>query len=528
MKSIAKVLKYEGLLLTGIALLVLFLATDMFVRFWFILLLGPVLLVAGFLMDLGSIGTTLRKRTTKYGVNAILFTVVVGAIIGFANVIAGGYEKSWDGTFAKVNTLSDQTVKILSELKSPVQVTAFFAAGEGRDVEEVLKRYRNAAPKEIFSYRLVDPDQHPEVLKSYDVSRRGAIVVESGGRKNIIADPGESALTQSILKVTQAKVGPICFVTGHGEATVGDDEESGASMLKRLLENENHDVKEIILAGRGVPEDCASVVIAGADRPLSDVEVQTVKGWVQNGGSLLFMAEPLAATGLETWLSGLGVVFDENVVVEPVFNPFFGSQLGITPVVKDYPPHEITREMDQPTAFSLARSLTLDYAVETAYVTPILKTTAEAWGETDVQNLLENQSVEKAEGDKDGPLVLGAAIEIKGPAAKEPEAVDEPPEAAGPKPLTSARVVVIGDSSFVRNGMITQLFNTDLVLNTIAWLTGRQEVISVRPNQFPSSAIFLTGDDRAKVFFIAVIALPMLVSMFGIGMMISRGRRSQS
>ena len=124
--------------------------------------------------------------------------------------------------------------------------------------------------------------------------------------------------------------------------------------------------------------------------------------------------------------------------------------------------------------------------------------------------------------------MLGAAIEIKSPGSKDPEAVDEPEEGAGPKPLASARVVVVGDSSFARNGMITQLFNTDLVLNTIAWLTGKEEVISIRPNQFPSSTILLTGEDRAKVFFVAVLALPMLVSMFGIGMMISRGRRSQS
>lgn len=540
MKSIAAVLKYEGLLLTAIGFLGLFMAYDMFLRFWFILLFGPVLLAAGLLMDLGSVGSLLRRRTTKYGANAILFTLVVTAVLVFVNVIAIGRNKTWDGTFAKVNTISAQTAKILQNLENPIMVTGFFASGEAGEFERLLNRYKEAAGKERFDYRLVDPDKHPEILQSYDVSRRGAIVVESEGRNNIIVMQSEEALTQSILKVTQTKGGPICFLTGHGEAAIGDTEESGASLLKRLLENENHDVAEIVLAGRPVREDCGCLVIAGPDRALSADEVEAVRRWAEAGGRLMFLSEVGVDSGLEDWMASLGVSFRRDVIVEPQMTLFYGSQLGVTPVVQDYPYHEITKDLNQPTMFQLARSLDLGVGREGVFISPLLRSSEEAWGETQVRRLLEEQLVEKDEDDHAGPLVLGAALEISAPSAATPDSPDQDPadqdqpdpDPAEPKKSEKApeggRIVVFGDSTFARNSLLGQLYNTNLVLNTIAWLTGKEEIISIRPNQFGSSPIFLSNEDRASVFFLSVVFIPMLVSVFGIGVIVMRNRRSNA
>ncbi|MCB9475965.1 MAG: GldG family protein [Deltaproteobacteria bacterium] len=535
MPSVAKVLKYEGLLLTGIALLVLVLATDMFVRFWFVFVLGPACLLGGLAMDLGSVTATLRRRTAKFGANAIVFTIVFLAIMVGVNVIAKGYDIRWDGTTAGVNTLSDQTVKILKSLKAPVNVIGFYAKGEAGTLEPLLKRYASAGG-DNFGYELVDPDVHPEVLQRYSVNQRGAIVVESGERNTIIFDPTETGVTQAILKITQTKTGPICFVGGHGEASVEDDQDGGASYLKRLLENENHDVEPIVLAGRAIPPTCGAVVIAGPNRPLSPEEASTVKAWVADGGGLFLMAEPGAATGLEDWLGTLGIRLNDDIVVEPFVSPFYGSQLGVTPVVQDYPQNEITKDMTQPTLYRLARSLNLDGNTEPGVLTlPLLQTSEEAWGELKTQPLLESGEVQKDPEDLEGPLVLGATVEITKDAdspTADPDNpasdLDAPGEDEAKPALTQGKVVVIGDSSFLQNAMIGQLYNNNLALNAVAWLTGREETISIRPNRFEASDIFLTGEDRAKVFFVAVIAVPMLVSMFGIGLLIARGRKSNT
>ncbi len=529
MKSIASVLKYEGLLLSLIALITLFFATDMLIQFWYVVALGPVLLVAGLMMDLGSVTTTLRRRTTKFGANAIFFTILVTAIIVFANVIAAGYEKTWDGTSSKVNTLSDQTVKILQSLKNEVMVTGFFAPGESEGFEKLLKRYVEAAPKDMFTYRIIDPDRNPERLQGYDVTQRGAIVVESDGRSNIISQQAEEALTQSILKITQVKTGPVCFVAGHGEAGVEDDEEIGASMLKRLLENENHDVKQIVLAGRIVPPECGAVIVAGPDRALAEAEIAALKKWVADGGSMMLLTEPMVETGLEEWMASYGVRFDNDILIEVQEIPFLGSQIGATPVVQDYPHHEITKDIKQPTIFQMARSLTVDsQAGSMADATPLLKTSEQSWGEVNTKKLLDEGAVEKENDDLAGPLVLGAAIEVTPETNKAEDSDDDTAASDNGDSPAQSRIIVIGDSTFVRNGMIGQLFNANLALNGIAWLTGKEEIISVRSNAFAPSSIFLSSEDRAAVFFISVVFIPMLASMFGIGVIISRNRRSNA
>ncbi|MBZ0273153.1 GldG family protein [bacterium] len=537
MKALAKVLRYEGLLLTGLALLVVFLAPDMFLRFWFLLLLGPVALIAGFLMDVGTAGAALRKRTAKYGINAVVFSVVVVGIIVFVNLIAADIDKSWDGTSAKVNTLSDQTKKALQNIDGSVLVTAFFMPAEAQTYERLLKRYREAAPEGRFAYRVIDPDRAPEMLERYEVARRGAIVVEAldapsaadlppdtpVGRTNIIVETTEPALTQALMKVTQDKAGPICFVTGHGEARVTNTEEDGAGFFKRLLENENHDVREIVLISRAIPEDCSVLVVAGPDRELTPPEADAIRAFVeQDGKGLFLMPEVGAATGLGPWLESLGVTVRNDVIVEPVYNPFIGSQLGLTPVVVTYPPHEITRDMNQPTAFSLARSIATDMT-RGPVVSPILKSSDEAWGETQVDKALGEQIVEKDDADNPGPLTMGVAIQFPGGAPLQDE--EMPPLEDGPG--AGGRVVLIGDSTFLRNGMIAQLYNNNLALNVIAWLAGKEENISVRAHEFTPSMMMMTGEERPQVFFVSVIGVPMLLSMLGIGVLVLRGRRSE-
>ncbi len=533
MKSIASVFKYQGLLLTLIALMSLFLATDMLLRFWYLLLCGPLLLIVGLAMDLGGVSAVLKRRTTKFGAGAIVFTIIVAAIIVFANVIAAGYEKSWDGTSAGVNTLSDQTVKILTSVENPIRVTGFIPAGEESEFKKLLERYLQAAPEGMFAWEVVDPDRNPERLQNHNVTQRGAIVVESGGRNNIIMAQTEDALTQSILKVTQSKTGPVCFVAGHGEAGVLDSEEAGAGLLKRLLENENHDVQEIVLAGSIVPKECGCVIVAGPDRALGELEVQALQAWVAAGGAMMFLSEPKVETGLETWMASYGVTFNDDVLVEPQETLFFGSQIGVAPVVSNYPHHEITKDLDQPTIFQMARSIQVNQdAGPQAMATALLQTSDQSWGELNVQKLLDEGIVEKGADDLIGPLVLGAAIEVTTTTPADLAEAKDDDTATSPEnkvdSVIQSRIVVVGDSTFARNGMLGQLYNANLVLNSIAWLTGKEEIISIRPNEFAPSSIFLSAQDRAAVFFISVVFIPMLVSMFGIGVIISRNRRSNA
>ena len=45
----------------------------------------------------------------------------------------------------------------------------------------------------------------------------------------------------------------------------------------------------------------------------------------------------------------------------------------------------------------------------------------------------------------------------------------------------TARLVVFGNAGFANNQFIGQYFNRDLLLNTVSWLVGEEELISIRP-----------------------------------------------
>ena len=59
----------------------------------------------------------LKKRQTKYTAYASVYILVVVAVLGAINFLANRYNKSYDSTTNKQFSLSDQTVKVVKNLK---------------------------------------------------------------------------------------------------------------------------------------------------------------------------------------------------------------------------------------------------------------------------------------------------------------------------------------------------------------------------------------------------------------------------
>jgi hypothetical protein len=116
--------------------------------------------------------------------------------------------------------------------------------------------------------------------------------------------------------------------------------------------------------------------------------------------------------------------------------------------------------------------------------------------------------------DKRGPISLGVACERY-------QEVVEP----GKNPL-QGRMVVIGDSDFISNQYIDMAGNLNLFLNSIDWLAGRQELISVRPKVSDFRMIAITTNQAKAMFWLSVAAVPGIAILIGILAMINRRRRA--
>ena len=66
-----------------------------------------------------------QGRGARYGTMSIVSIVVFLAILVAVNYLGTRQSKRWDLTANQVYSLSDQTIKILKDLKEPVKVTVF-------------------------------------------------------------------------------------------------------------------------------------------------------------------------------------------------------------------------------------------------------------------------------------------------------------------------------------------------------------------------------------------------------------------
>ena len=92
-------------------------------------------------------------------------------------------------------------------------------------------------------------------------------------------------------------------------------------------------------------------------------------------------------------------------------------------------------------------------------------------------------------------------------------------DGSGATPPTDleGRIVVVGDADWLNNSRLTVMYNEDLALNMVGWLTGGNEsTITIRPRARRSSRITLTDTQGWGVFYATVLLLPELVLLSGL------------
>ncbi|MDZ7723456.1 MAG: Gldg family protein [candidate division KSB1 bacterium] len=226
------------------------------------LIAGGVLLIAYFILNFKEIKTGLTSRSAKFGSNALLVVLFTLGILIVINILASRFSARVDTTASRLYSLAEQTEKVMKNLKRDVNVLGFYKAGESQQAQELLTEYTH------FSQRLktefLDPDKNPGLAKQYNINRYNTVIVESMGKRERLDELTEENLTNAIIKVTRDKVKTIYFTTGHGERSLQDSEQGGFSKAKQLIQDENYQIDEIMLAAADgeVPSDCSVLAVA--------------------------------------------------------------------------------------------------------------------------------------------------------------------------------------------------------------------------------------------------------------------------
>lgn len=432
--------------------------------------------------------------------------------------------------------MSARTRQILAETHGDVRVTCFLPrrAPEFRAVSRLL-RGLEATARSVAGTRLsveyVDPRW--ELGRSVALVRKGAdegsLVFRRGGRRAVVpvrelfasatngvvavgargVFSGEAACASAIQQLTlPAQREVLYWTTGHGELDFGSyDPSYGLSDIARVLRRDGYVLKTLdLVSAPAVPDDCAALVVAGAREAFSRAETARLAGWLRNGGRLLVLAAPGSNAGVGALLADLGVKVLPYTVVSP------RTMAGSDVVARDFGNHPITRPLAGcGVIFASAAPLAAGAAaqVDGTTFTELVRTDAEAWGESEPGTRPWTRDTTSEPG---GPLALAVALERGGGVAKEIA-------------LRPARVVVVGDASFVSNGALALRAhaNRDLFLNSVAWLAG---IDAITASRLSGNAV-ATGMDRAgwtRFGVAAAFGLPLAVLLAGMVTFLRRRR----
>lgn len=466
---------------------------------------GVGCVLAYFTRGSGSLSDFVRQRSTKYGFNALAYTVVFVALFAMINFLGARYHKRFDVSTAGVNSLSEQSRKILTALTEGVAIDAFVEDGRDTVLEELLDAYKYETDR--VQVRILDPQIRPELAQEAGIAQVPTLRIRMGERSTLVTKTDEESITNGIHRVSKADRKKIYFTEGHGEPAIDDHQSlDGAGLFADALRNQNYDVEKLFLAEIDeVPSDAAAVVLAAPEREVFAAELDSLDRYMRRGGRVLFLLEPRKNAELVTFLAKWGVVVDDNAILDQQVRLFQGVTLGLDPVVSSYGGHPAVRPIKERTMFSLARSVRPATAPPKGMVVQTIASTAKtSWAESDLDLLFGSSQAVFDEGkDLPGPVSLAVAASAY---AKD----------IGGEGDAEFEMAVFGDASFTTNKYWRQLFNDALALSVVGWLAGEEELISVGSRAVRASRASLTAAQARSVFYLSVLVLPELILLCGI------------
>lgn len=462
--------------------------------------LFTIFFVGGLWLERKFIREFAGMKTTKQGFSMGSMVLLVVSLIVALNILGARRYKTWDFSMAQVNSLSDQSVKLLDSLNGDLKVLYFYKEGtEGfeqnrRSFIELMKKYQDHSPKVRLEF--VEVNSSPALAEKYDIKKgTQSVILEYEGRTNMIEKIDEQEITSAIVKVTRTENKTVYLLSGHWElSTIQAQDGNSASFLKSVLEGNRYAVKDFSFSSAGeIPKDAAALMILGPEQQLLDIEMQAVENYLSQGGSVFLALEPRTRQNFGPLLAKLGLKLSDNYVVSTISlpvgripDPRFtrGSVFSPSnPITKPFSRGEYT-------VFRFPQSL------ERLGSTPPAGLRIDDIVRSD-ENSFETKDLTSRTPGKDGPYTLVAAVQGKWPGAS-----------ADAKDFN---LVVAGDREFLNDQSLYQNLNRDLVLNSVSVLAKEENMVSISPKEVSRTEMIML-DSQFYIFLVFfIIPLPLFL-----------------
>ncbi|MBV9865255.1 MAG: Gldg family protein [Abitibacteriaceae bacterium] len=472
------------------------------------------------------------RQRILLGTNALTSVLLFLLLLVGINYIATRRHKIFDLTSNRVNSLSDQTYKVLQQLSGPVKLTNVYVPHDRSGqpdpaITTLLNAYKNASDKVQVEYvnAFADPGRFDTLQVSTSARQLmggQALIIaqlENAGKNAKAGDTKAAAnnkdrqevtvadeqnVTTALMRLENPKPRTVYFLTGHGEATP-DNPTGGISRAKAALEAQNIMVKNTSLAtAKGVPADAGALIVVAPQVDLTAAEQKTLTTYMAGKGHLLLLLGP-ARVSMPHWKAvakSLGI----EVLDGFVFDTESEQPTIVRAAVSDPSQQPILRGVNGDVVFPAAAPLSIAKPPAGAPPPP-----GSATPVTLFQSSPQSQVVQPGQrpNGKYSSYVLAAAIDRGTPATP------QSPEAPAMPAVEGARAVVVGNSYFVTDQFFELLGNGSFFTSAVNWVVGADKAIAIPPKPPVTNSITLTPESGRFIILLSLFALPLLSLFIG-------------
>lgn len=453
---------------------------------------------------------TISKKHIKNGSYTMVMSVIFIAVVIVINMIVSTIPSKYseiDISSQKLYSIGDETKEMLKDLEKDVTIYQIAQSGsEDENIANLLKKYEDESKH--IKVEQKDPVVNPKFVSQYtsdDLSANSLIVV-CGDRNKVIdynnmyetsidyqtyssqttGFDGEGQITSAIGYVTSENLPVLYTVEGHGEKDMD-------SSIKEDIEKANMDIKSLNLLTEGsVPDDADCLFIDSPSTDFSSDEKDAIIEYLENGGKAMIFSDYTTEDmpNFDAILENYGVQRVDGVVFEGD-NQHYAMQMPyyLVPTINSTDASSETASAGYYVLVPYAQGIKqLEDVRDTVKIESILTTSDQAYSKTD----LNSNTIEKEDGDVEGPFDLGVSIT---------ESLDDDKETQ----------IVYYSTSNLMDSQTNQMVsggNEKLIMESLKWMTDTEESASV---SIPSKSLevsYLTITDYDAAFWkICTIAL---------------------
>ena len=450
----------------------------------------------------------------KRGFYSVFFVFFFVAVLVLANLIIENYDFKYDLTEEKFYSLSEQSLKIINDLKEKINIYVLSAPEENNFmVNKLLEKYKSKninleyksqEKVSVFKKKFENGGEIPD----------GSIIVEAKNKFKIIKPEDffeydfdyanlqqqlkginiEPEITNAIYYVTNDFSPKIYKLIGHGEENLND-------IYKKQIEFAGYELKDLdLLNEKKVPDDCEILFITTPEKDWTEQEKNLIDDYLSRHSAIIFMdLTNKSFENLNALTKKYGFEFKNNLVIENSGENFLRDYK--THLIPNYTQNEICDKLQDKKYKLLIPFCQHIFINQDENIKVLLESSKYSYAKINP----DSKNIEKEKNDLSGPLNLAISY------SKDKTKII----AVGSKYILEPET-----NNFVRGSNLDFLISA---LNNLC--ANKNKSLYVPPKNYDKKYISFTHNQALIISVTSIIIIPLII--FVVGVIIIKKRQNQ-